>query len=165
MTAPPPVSRRVSYDHIEHFAVTTPAIRMMVVHAYVDEEPLRPVVENPKFVVEFLPVLAIRSEVHVTYTRPRRSGDGDGPHIPTLIDPASLRSEGWRAEYRIYHDTPLVAYWSDMGITGADELSGSSSSYNVAACPWPPEEDETRLARKIEAAKEEALWNYRSRNR
>jgi hypothetical protein len=59
---------------------------------------------------------------------------------------------------------PIFVDSMDTGLIGpADKLlSGTNTSHRAAVCPWPPDEDESRLEALIEQVKSEALNRRRA---
>lgn len=113
--------------------LTTPAVRLVVVSV------LR--LDDGTLHQHFLPVVAVRSRV---LTVLRRQYEGEQPPQPVgTVD--YLVACGWQPEpCEVLQDALIVD--QDFGVVGHDEWTASNERRALAACPWPAEEDETRLA-------------------
>jgi hypothetical protein len=138
------MSDRVNYATEERYgsvSVCTPAGRMVVLTVMRDEE--------GDFEHWFSPVVAIRSRVVRKYSK-SYLGDEAPPGYGTE---RQLVSDGW-VLMREEEKTEALFVDPSYGILGhQDSLARSSNTeLSVHVCPWPPEEDESRLVGAIHDA-------------
>lgn len=159
------MSGREYFNHTTHLAIAAPAVRMVAVHAHA----YRPTGDEPRdprsglaVAVDLVPVVAIRSQVSVKYWRPAPEDSRTTHAKPASLDPQHLLLEGFRRHEETVEDTALVLS-RNFGLIGLDALAAMEGGpIPVAVCPWPPEEDEARLAPMMEAAKAWAIGGLQS---
>jgi hypothetical protein len=151
-------------------SVCTPGVRTVVVYVYVNTPSDGDTVDPECGLtvdVEFVPVVAIRSETVATYFRPARTG-GVVPDKPESDDPRLLAEEGWRLQSMEISESPLVFDPHEQGnALGAVEhlFDTINGDYSIVPCTWPPEEDELRLAKAVLASKAQAVLRHEISNR
>jgi hypothetical protein len=124
---------------VEQVAMCPPAVRTVVVQAWLDE---------PDRVSEHrvYPVLALRSYLSHDYTRPRETGPDRYPE--TAATHAAMTELGWHHDPNVYATIEAIVAHEEFGLVGTEvgHFDHDNSAHEVVACPWPPDEDEERLA-------------------
>jgi hypothetical protein len=148
-------------DHhrtVTSVALTTPAVRLVVVEAWAEKSGAEWQAEH-----EIIPVIALQVTAGHDYTR--RFDEHDRP--PRIsADHAEMIRLGWR-----YNSTQMVEYDAvvldrEYGVCEASfACEAENCSHEIVACPWPAEEDAERLKDAIERIKEQAIRNARLRGR
>lgn len=130
-------------------ALMAPTVRLVVVNAWCFGRADGPNETGH----ELLPVLGLSARVAASFSRAHVPNDWRRP--PT-IDKAVR--DGWSHEDTGATFDAIVIDPESGRIGPADEmLCAENEAHAVAACPWPLEEDETRLAGVIERVKREAV--------
>ena len=136
-------------------ALMAPAVRIVVVNAWCFERADGPNETGH----ELLPVLGLSARVAASFSRAHVPNDWRRP--PTI---ASAVRDGWCHDGTDATFDAIVIDPESGRIGPADEmLSAENEAHAVAACPWPPEEDEVRLAGVIARVEREAVANVTRR--
>lgn len=121
---------------VKRIAIAQPACRMVIIEVYSDDGKTEHTLH---------PVVAIRTTAVHVYWRP---GDGyDAGHAGDR----ELRRDGWRFSDEVISDDPLFLDPETATLTTPREKEDEVSNVALwaAACAWPAEEDEQRLASRI----------------
>jgi hypothetical protein len=135
-------------------SLTTPCVRMQVIHAWHHEGESRHLL---------YPVLAIRSVVRRRYgKRYLAAGDYPDDYGPE----EELLQAGWGFYEQDVKDSLLILT-DEFGLVAEDDpgLECSNSVSRAVCCPWPPSEDDTRLGRLVEELKREAAEKWERHQR
>jgi hypothetical protein len=120
-----------------------PAIRMVVIRVWPDGD-------SPH--IEIMPVLAIESRLIDSFSMVTHQGDSRQPRSLRTAD--DLEAAGFRFQSRqIQTGVLYIDPGSGDALTSStDEFFESqiSADHRIVPCPWPPSEDEERLAPIIE---------------
>jgi hypothetical protein len=145
-TASKPRRRVISHTMPFTLAMATPAVRMVVVHAYANREADGTWYEHDHVVY---PVLAIVGYHEHTYNR-RSEEDHLFRTAPTHD---AMEELGWRYEGgSVLVEFDAVIHDPEYGLTDAKLAldNCSNGAYEIVPCPWPAAEDSERLAPVIE---------------
>lgn len=145
------MSTAPKYDScsIEHSAgLCAPAVRMVVVEAGTGD------VAGETW-HNLHPVLAIESRNVTVFTRAHEPGG--------YLEPATLEeaeSEGWRRDRGPTPEYDAIVMDEEHDISTARLVFRAiNTAYRIVVTPWPPEEDEARLAEVIAELTAEAIKN------
>jgi hypothetical protein len=137
-------TRYVEREIAKSVALSTPAVRTVIVRVYgYEEEP-----GELKFGVEFFPVVAIRAVVQ----------DGYAKEVPEGTSPRSgqdhreMKSLGWDFTGQ-YVATELMIVSAEGYLAEADDDRSANADDHVVACVWEPAEDAERFAPIVEDLK------------
>lgn len=130
-------------------AMTTPAVRMLAIYAYAWKE------DDWHTAVELHPVVAIQASVQREYGKDYRSDEERPCAVGTEEE---LLKRGWRLEGQ-YTTTSALLLHPDSGLVRHDDwlTRPNNCTVRLVGCPWPQEEDETRLAGIVAEMKAEIL--------
>jgi hypothetical protein len=154
-----PVQRElVERQRVIHTAMCAPAVRtvLVVVTAWIDDDVER--TDPPATVtrVEVVPVLAMKSVLYRVYAIWADKA-GDARRMFGTEDEAV--KQGWQLVEQREEVRPVFAsYVGDCpGLTDGTDLPPlTNGATRVVAAPWPPAEDEERLAGVVERLRKEA---------
>jgi hypothetical protein len=133
-------------------ALATPAVRMVCIAAY--HTPSAETGEPEGVFHEVAPVLALRSTAQVEYRRAMARGG-----VGLDVTHEELVAAGWRPSLQwVRHDALVLDTDSGEVVDTVEHFGGCDHcEWVLELAPWPPEEDEARLAaaiRELEAAAE-----------
>lgn len=134
--------------HECEFSVTiaVPVVRMVAIVARDEAEDGA---EDPMPCITLAPVVAIEVRLVDSWYACR----DDARRPPTSPDPAAMIGYGWSCHERIvYRDAQFVNPYGELGLTTVDEYNAlyAKGCCELIACPWPADEDVTRLAINID---------------
>lgn len=138
-------------DIVTGVALTAPAVRLVVVNACAFPDP-----DGDGFIAEHVlyPVLAIEATIRQSFSA--RADSGPRGHAPT---PEAMEQLGWRYSgggLGASYDPVVLTH--DYGICGASfAFDWEAETWEVFACEWSRDEDETRLAEEIARLRDKAL--------
>lgn len=122
-------------------ALVQPGVRMVIVQVWIcDEQPGH----------DFVPVLAIESHIKRCFSK-----GYVGNHPRTCDTEKELIENGW--DFQGQHVDRHAIYLCPEGFlmsTEEDDLVSSNGDGQLAVCPWPPEQDEEKLADVVAALTE-----------
>lgn len=130
--AKPAPRQHYSCDLARSVALAAPAVRFVVVSVSCGEDGRAESYTDP--------VTAVRSTVVDVYR-------ADGREPRRAPSHREMIAEGWRYDGREVRDELLV-HTDDLGLSDLDCAFGGMATlcFRVVPCPWPPGEDEERLA-------------------
>jgi hypothetical protein len=131
-----PISRA---ELVKRVAICPPALRMVILEAWS---------EGGVAECRALPVVAVRSSVVHAYRRRGAFYGGKASHGDFMDAGWEFCGEAAREEMIC-----LASPDGDPALYTQEELAAGNAATLAVACPWPPEEDERRLAEHAERVK------------
>jgi hypothetical protein len=113
--------------------------------------------------VEALPVLALESVVYRDYTFP----DGGGRDTPVMWGTEEQALErGWLLAEQGVEVRPVFVHYDDVGaawLMDDEDHEARGGEHELVAAPWPPDEDDARLAPVVARLTQSAVEKARRR--
>ena len=141
-------------------ALCAPAVRTVVISACANRGPSGEWETH----IETAPVLAIRADVGLTFEA-MTNADGIGPRPGATAQ--AMERAGWSLTDS--HASTELLIWDEsfQALGDVAQVHGSSNvAYEVVPCPWPPSQDEKRLAQvrqRVAASAIRAAERYQAR--
>lgn len=150
----------VTHSLTTMLAMTTPAVRMVVISVWHDDE------AEPQEGHTFDPVIAIVAKVNQVYYRDLE------PNNPLQFKVAptdqAMIEGGWKYDWvdSGYVDYDVLIHTDEYGLIEASSVfDGEWECYETEVCPWPPEEDEERLSEVVASLKDRLRQDRESRQK
>ena len=142
-----------SYELIESIDLSVPAIRMVVVEGFYDAYAKGE--DEGRGGVTVYPVLNVQARVVRRFVRRKI----EGQPIRAYVSSQELQGDGWKDEGQdVAYDFMVID--SSYGFCSSEMFNAVNAHCEPLACPWPPEEDDAKLAdvkaRVLAKAKEKA---------